>query len=131
MATYKLVLAITCDQFAAAINDFYYAVLDDPSIEINGIDLRTLIQHIQMRYTQISQLDLDNNLAKVNTGIDPGLPLAVYIRKQEKCQVFASDAGVPISNATMVATGCKHAIASDNMTLDWREWKRCPPNELT
>ena len=83
MATYKLVLAITCDQFAAAINDFYYAVLDDPSIEINGIDLRTLIQHIQMRYTQISQLDLDNNLAEFNTGIDPGHPLQyTYARKK-------------------------------------------------
>ena len=78
-------------------------------------------------YAQISQPDLDNNLAKFNTGIDPGLPLAVYTRKQEKCQIFASDAGVSISDATMVTTGCKHAIASRNMTLGWREWKRRPP----
>ncbi len=78
-------------------------------------------------YAQISQPDLDNNLAKFNTGIDPGLPLAVYTRKQEKCQIFASDAGVPISNATMVTTGCKHAIASSNMTPGWRKWKRHPP----
>ncbi len=28
--TYCLVLTITCDQFAAAIDDVYYAVLDDP-----------------------------------------------------------------------------------------------------
>ena len=30
----------------------------------------------------------------------------------------------------MVTTGCKHAIASGNMTLDWRKWKRHPPNKL-
>ena len=31
----------------------------------------------------------------------------------------------------MVTTWCKHTIASGNMTLGWREWKRCLPNELT
>ncbi len=28
--TYHLILAITRDQFAAAVNDVYYAVLDNP-----------------------------------------------------------------------------------------------------
>jgi hypothetical protein len=30
-ATYRLVLAITRDQFSAAIDDVYYAILDDPT----------------------------------------------------------------------------------------------------
>ena len=72
-------------------------------------------------YAQISQPDLDNNLAEYNTNINPGLPLKVYTRKQEKCQIFASDAGIPISDTTLVTTGCKHALASSNMTLGWRE----------
>ena len=58
-----------------------------------------------------------DNLADFNTGIDPGLPLAVYTRKQEQCQVFAFDAAVPISEATMVTTGTKHALACDNITM--------------
>ena len=33
-----------------------------------------------------------------NIGINPGLPLAVYTCKQEKCQVFAADMGIPISD---------------------------------
>ena len=82
-ATHKLVLAITRDQFAAAINDVYYAVLDNPTKRLNSVDLRTLVLHIQQTYTQISQPDLDDNLAKFNTRIDPGLPRAVYTRKQE------------------------------------------------
>jgi hypothetical protein len=45
-ATYKLVLAITCDQFAAAINNVYYAILDNPTKRLNGVDLPTLVQHI-------------------------------------------------------------------------------------
>ena len=127
-ATHKLVLAITRDQFAAAMDDVYYAVLDDPTEGLNNVNLCTLVLHIQQTYTQISQPDLDNNLAEFNTGIDPGLPLAVYTHKQEKCQIFAANAGVPISNVTMVTTGCKHAIASGNMTLGWCKWKHCLPN---
>ena len=129
-ATYKLVLSITRDQFAAAIDDIYYAVLDDLTEGLNSVDLCTLVLHIQQTYAQIRQPDLDDNLTKFNTEIDPGLPLAVYTRKQEKCQVFATDAGAPISDVTMVTTGCKRAIASGNMTLGWREWKCRPPNEL-
>jgi hypothetical protein len=53
------------------------------------------------------------------------LPLAIYTRKQEKCQVFAANARVPISNVTMITTGTKHALACGNMTLTWRKWKRC------
>ncbi len=37
--TYRLVLSITHDQLAAAINDVYYAVLDDPIEGLNGINL--------------------------------------------------------------------------------------------
>jgi hypothetical protein len=85
-ATYKLVLAITRDQFAAAIDDVYYAVLDDPTEGLNGVDLRTLVQHILTTYAQISQPDLDDNITEFNTRIDPGLPLAVYTCKQEKCR---------------------------------------------
>jgi hypothetical protein len=130
-ATYRLVLAITRDQFAAAIDDVYYAVLDDPTEGLNGVDLRTLVQHILTTYAQISQPDLDDNMTEFNIGINSGLPLAVYTRKQEKCQVFAADAGVPISDELMVTTGSKHAISSGNMRLNWREWKRRPANEHT
>ncbi len=73
-------------------------------------------------YAQISQPDLNDNLANFNTGIDPGLPLAVYTRKQKRCQVFALDTVVPIYEATMVTTGTKHALACGNMTMAWREW---------
>ena len=129
--TYRLVLSITRDQFAAAIDDVYYAVLDDPIEGLNGVDLRTLTTHILTTYAQISQPDMDDNMTDFNVGMDPILPLAVYTRKQEKCQVFANDAGVPISEATMVTTGTKHALATGNMTLAWREWRRQPVAEHT
>jgi hypothetical protein len=83
--TYHLVRTIPHNQFAAAIDDVFYAVLDDPIKRLNSIDLRTLVQHITTTYRQISQPNLDNNLANFNTGVDPGLPLAVYMRKQERC----------------------------------------------
>jgi hypothetical protein len=120
--TYCLIRAITCNQFAAAIDDIFYAVLDNPIKGLNGIDHRTLVQHIPTTYVQISQPNLDDNLANFNMGIDPGLPLAVYTRKQERCQVFALDAAVPISKATMVTTGTKHALVCGNMTMAWCKW---------
>jgi hypothetical protein len=120
--TYHLVRAITRNQFAAAINNVFYTVLNDPIMGLHGVNLRTLVHHIVTTYVQISQPDLDNNLADFNTGIDPGLPLAVYTRKQERCQVFA----LPISEATMVTTGTKHTLACGNMTMAWREWNRQP-----
>ena len=108
----------------SAINDVFYAVLND-SIKIegpNGINLCMLIYHIATTYAKISQPDLDNNLANFNMGIDPGLPLAVYTRKQECCQIFALDLAVPISKATMVTTGTKHALVCGNMTMAWCKW---------
>jgi hypothetical protein len=65
-------------------------------------------------------------MAKFITGIEPSLPLAVYTCKQEKCQTFAQDAGIPISKATMVTTGTKAALNCGGMELTWQEWKRCP-----
>ncbi len=62
--------------------------------------------HIVNTYAQISQPDLDDKMTNFHSGIDAGLPLAVYTRKQEKCQVFAADARVPISDKTMITTGC-------------------------
>jgi hypothetical protein len=124
--TYKMVLTITCDQFMAVIDDVYYAVLDNPTKGLNAINLHTLVMHILNTYAQISQLDLDDNMTDFHSGIDSSLPLSVYRRKQEKCKVFAANAGVPISDKNMITTGTKHALALSNMTLAWSKWKRCP-----
>jgi hypothetical protein len=48
--TYHLVHVITCDQFAAAINKVFYAILDNPIEGLNGINLHTLVHHIANKY---------------------------------------------------------------------------------
>jgi hypothetical protein len=121
-----MVITITCDRFVAAINNIYYTVLDDPTKGLKAVNLRTLVMHILTTYAQISQPDLDDNMTKFHSGINSGLPLAIYTRKQEKCQVFAANAGVPISDKTMITTGTKHALACGNITLVWCKWKCCP-----
>jgi hypothetical protein len=115
--TYCLVHAITHDHFAAAINNVFYAILDNLIEGLNGIYLPTLVHHSATMYAQISQPNLDDNLAGFNMGIDPGLPLAVYKRKRERCHVFALNAAVPISKATMITTRTKHALACGNMCM--------------
>ncbi len=105
-----IVHTITWDQFAASIDDVYYATLDDPTEGLNAVTLQQLVSHIRTTYVQISQPDLDDNITNFNQGIDPNLPLAIYTCKQEKRQTFAADAGVPISKEMMVMTGTKHAL---------------------
>jgi hypothetical protein len=124
--TYMIVHTITRDQFTATIDDVYYAALDDPTKGLNAVTLRQLITHIHTTYAQISQPDLDDNVTDFNQGVDPNLSLAVYMRKQEKCQTFAHNAGVPISKEMMVTTGTKHALNCGDMTLAWQEWKHRP-----
>ncbi len=124
-----MVLTFTRNQFAVAIDDVNYAVLDDPPKVT--MPLISVVMHILNTYAQISQPDLDDNMTNFHSSINSGLPLAVYTRKQEKCQVFAANARVPISNKTMITTGTKHALACGNMTVAWREWKCCPPIDHT
>jgi hypothetical protein len=83
--TYCLVRTITCNQFAAAINNVFYPVLNNLIKGLNSINICTLVHHIATTYAQISQPALDENLANFNMGINLGLPLAVYMRKQEHC----------------------------------------------
>jgi hypothetical protein len=114
---YLVVAAITRDQFTAAINDVYCAALNDPTEGLNAITLHELVVHIRTTYATISQPDIDDNMVGFHTGIDSHLPLAVYTRKQEKCQTFALDTGIPISEVTMVLTGTNAAINCGGMEL--------------
>jgi hypothetical protein len=104
---------------------YYTTVLDNPTKSLNTINLHSLVMHILTTYAQISQPDLDDNMSNFHSDINLGLPLAAYTRKQEKCKVFAANAGVPISDKTMITTGTKHALACSNMTLACHEWKHC------
>jgi hypothetical protein len=96
--TYKKVLTNMRNQFVAAINDFFYTILDYSTKGLNTINLCSLVMHILTTHAQISQSDLDDNMTDFHSGINAGLPLPVYTRKQEKCKVFAADAKVPISD---------------------------------
>jgi hypothetical protein len=80
--TYIIIRTITRNQFAAAINDMYYAALDDPTEGLNAISLQELITHICTTYALISQPDINDNMTKFYTGIKPSLPLAIYRCKQ-------------------------------------------------
>jgi hypothetical protein len=124
------VCRIAVNLAAEAIEDVYYAELDDPSEGLNNVQIQDLIDHIKDGYCHIDQADLDKNLNCFNQGINPSVPLVVYIRKQEDCQEFAHDGHVDISEATMVTTGTKHAIQCSAFTDAWKEWNHLPrPNQ--
>jgi hypothetical protein len=116
---------------AAALEPFVYAELDDPDEGLDDVQIRDLYDHIMERFAKISQTEIDENLLEFNEGIDPSKTLAVYKRKQELCQEVAADAGVPITEATMVTTGTKHAVATGGMEEAWKSWMRTAANLRT
>ena len=116
---------------AAALDSYVYAELDEPDEGLNDITIRDLYDHVMDRFANISQCEIDENLASFNEGIDPTKTLAVYTRKQELCQETANDAAVPITEATMVTTGTKHAVATGGMDQPWKEWMRTPTANRT
>lgn len=119
-------IRIIVNQMQEAFDPFIYAELDDPDEGLTNVDIRAFIAHIIDRFATISQTEIDDNLIKFNTGIDPSCTLAVYTRKQELCQEFAADAEVEIPASTMVSTGTKHAVATGGMDEAWKIWKRVP-----
>jgi hypothetical protein len=59
-----IVRTITRDQFAVAINDVYYAALDDPTEGLNAISLQDIVTLICTTYRLISQPDINDNMTK-------------------------------------------------------------------
>jgi hypothetical protein len=76
-----MVLTITRDQIAAAIDDIYYVVLDDPTKGLNTVNLLTLVMHILNRTEQLRKLGklLSYYLDKFNHN-------GVFIRHKQKMQ---------------------------------------------
>ena len=108
---------------AAAFDEYVLAELMDPDEGLNGVTIRQIYDHVMLRFANVSQPEVDANLAKFNEPMDPSVTLAVYIRRQERCQEVASDAGIPISEATMVSTLVKHAAATGGLDVAWGTWK--------
>ena len=71
------------------------------------------------------------NLDTFNEPIDARCTLSVYIRNKELCQEMSKDAHVPITEATMVTTVTKHAVATVGMDDGWRVWMRLPNYQQT
>ena len=124
--TYLIVETKGVNQLEEAFDNVYHAELDDPDEGLAGVTIMQFLDHIRLRYCQISQPELDANTAKFEEGINSDLPLVVYTWKQERCQLFAESANVPISEATMVTTGTKHALRVGGMRQSWVEWRRTP-----
>jgi hypothetical protein len=64
--TYIIVRTITRNQFVVAINDVYYAELDDPTKGLNAISLCDLVTHICSTYATISQPNVDDKMPNLS-----------------------------------------------------------------
>ena len=113
------------NQFEAAVDRAYYASLDHDVENLNGVSIRQLVDHIFQTHAKIVQPDIDANKIIFKKGIETGQPFAVYIEKQEICQKFSIQAGLPITNTEMHMTGTKAAIqCGPHFKDDWKSWSR-------
>ena len=115
--------ALIAEIGAGAFDEFVLAELMDPDEGLNGVTIRQIFDHVMLRFANVSQLEVDSNLIRFNEPMDPSVTLAVYVRRQERCQEVAADAEVPISEATMVSTLVKHAAATGGLDVAWGTWK--------
>ena len=58
--------------------------------------------------------------------MDVNNPLVIYIKKQEKCQCFATNTKIPISTKTMVHTRVKHVVSTGMFDDAYKQRKRLP-----
>ena len=108
---------------AAAFDVFVLANLMNPGKGLNGVTICQIFGHVMLRFVNVSQLEVDSNLIRFNKPMYPSITLAVYVRRQERCQEVASNAEMPISEATMVSTLVKHAAATGGLDVAWGTWK--------
>eukprot|EP00804_Cyclotella_cryptica_P011595 CCRYP_012098-RA/>CCRYP_012098-RA protein AED:0.49 eAED:0.35 QI:0/0/0/1/1/1/2/0/275 len=120
-----------------AIKDVYYAEINDPVKGLNSVKIQDIVDHIKDQYCHINQADLDKNLKRFNQGIDPSVPLIMYIHKQEDCQEFVNDGNVNISEATMHQAchpvwGLHGCLEADQTWLEWKtHWTRAFEEQKT
>jgi hypothetical protein len=100
-----VILIIIRNQFAAAIDKVYYTTLDDPTEGLNAVNLHTLVMHILNIYAQISQLDLNDNMADFDSGIDS----SPFCHLHEEAGEMSGLCCSPKKN--MITTGTKHTLA--------------------
>ena len=107
---------------AAAFKEWVIAELSDPNEGINGVNIRTLYEHVMEQFATILQTEIDANMETFNEGMDPSKTFVAYVRKQKQYLETSVDAEDPISKATMMTTGTKHSVASGDMALAWNKW---------
>ena len=106
---------------AEAFGYVHHAQLENPDEGLIRVTIMRCMKHDRFPYCLRSQSEVDGNMSKFEEGINQDLPFAVYARKEERCQVFATSANVPILNTTMVITWTKHALCCENMQQAWIE----------
>ena len=98
----------------------------DPDEGSNQCTFPDIFFHIFDRFALITKTMVDDNKALFNQPMDINKPLIVYIKKQEQCQSFTTDAKIPISTETMVHAGVKHAMFMGMFNNAYKQWKRLP-----
>ena len=113
------------------IYDVNSAEVENHDKGLNIITIWEFLEHVHARYSTINQTLINQNLTNFKKPIQEDTPLAVYTRKKKIFQIFVAEANLPISEATMVKPGIKHALQCGSMMLSCRDWKRCPENQHT
>ena len=84
-----------------------------------------MVDHISQTPAKTVQPDINANKIIFEKGIETRQPLTVYIEKQEICQKFSIQAGLPITNMEMHMTRTKAAIQCGTHFKDnWEAWNR-------
>ena len=109
-----------------AVDPAYYAELEHRIYKYDHIEPRDILSHLVKNYAKIDDQMIEANYLAFTEAPDLTEPIDVYFRKQEHCQLLASDGGVPISDANLVMQLQLHIGKTGTVNTAYTKWKQKP-----
>ena len=109
-----------------AVDPAYYAELEHRIYKYDHIEPRNILSHLVKNYAKIDDQMIEANYLAFTEAPDLTEPIDVYFRKQEHCQLLASDGGVPISDANLVMQLQLHIGKTGTVNTAYTKWKQKP-----
>jgi hypothetical protein len=113
-------------QLLQAIPVIYREAIADPDTGYAEVTPAELLTHIMDSYGEITQLELDQNTARLEQPWDPEAPITTVFVNGNRCRKFAQDGGDPISDKFYMRALMRVFRGSGIMDEAIRTWDNKP-----
>lgn len=115
----------------AAIPDTYTDAIKDDDTGYGSITTLTIITHLLDTYGEISDREIEDNIATMSTPWSPSTPIEDLFRQLNIAQKFSVKANDPISDKVYIRVGLKLIKEAGILVDTCREWSLLPSTSRT